>query len=78
MNSAECVYGPGKEDTPEHTFFECDRWAVNKLQLETNIGQIIPENMVSLMLRNEEIWSEISQYMEYILHTKEPDTRGIG
>ena len=70
MNSAECVYCSGKEDTPEHTFFECDRRAVKKFQLETNIGQITPENVVSLMLRNEKVWSEISQYVEYILRKK--------
>ena len=78
MNSAKCIYCPGKDDTPEHIFFECDRWAVKKFQLETNIGQIKPENVVSLMRRSEEVWSEISQYVEYILRTKKPDTQGIG
>ena len=78
MNSAECVYCPGKEDTPEHTFFECDRWAVKEFQLETNIGQITLKNVFSLMLRNEEVWSKISQYVEYILRTKKSETHGIG
>ena len=75
FESRKCL---GKEDTPEHTFFECDRWAVKKFQLETNIGQITPENVVSLMLRNEEISSKISHYVEYILRTKKPDIQGIG
>ena len=78
MNSAECIYCPGKDDTPEHTFFKCDRWAAKKFQLEANIGQITPENVVGLMLRNEEVWSEIGQYVEYILRTKKPEVQGIG
>ena len=70
MNSPKCVYCSGKEDTLEHTFFECDRWAVKNIQLEINIYRITTENVVSLMLRNEEVWSEIRQYVEYILRTK--------
>ena len=78
MNSAECVYCAGKEDMPERTFFECDRWDIKKFQLETKIGQITPANVVSLMLRNEEVRSENSQYVKYMLCTKKPDTQGIG
>lgn len=78
MGSGECVYCPGKEDTAEHTFFECDRWAGKKFELETNIGLITPDNVISLMLRNDEVWSAISEYVEYILRTKKPDIEGIG
>ena len=46
----------------ENNFLECDIWAVKKLELETNIGQITPENIIRLMLKNVDMWSEINQY----------------
>ena len=60
MDSAEVVYCPGKEDVAKRTFFEFDKWAVKKIESETKIRQIIPENVISLMLKNGGIWSEIS------------------
>ena len=64
------VYCPGKEDMAEQTFFEYDTWTVIKLELETNIGQITPENVISLMLR--------SRYVEFLLRRKQPGVQGIG
>lgn len=72
MANSECVYCPGKQDTPEHTFFDCDRWAIKKFQLEMRIGQITPDNVISLMLTGEEAWAEICQYVESILRNKKP------
>ena len=70
LESLECVFCPDKQDNACHTFFDCDRWAIKKMVLEAEIGEITPDNIVEKMLQNEESWSAVAKYVEEILLTK--------
>ncbi|XP_033229046.1 uncharacterized protein LOC117180665 [Belonocnema kinseyi] len=60
-----CDYCPTKIANVEHTFYECDRWAHKKHDLETVFGHVFtPENTINTMLRNQEDWESVTSYVE--------------
>ena len=45
-----CVYCGDTNDDADHTFFQCDRWAAPRPTLEIEVGQLIPENIIEVVL----------------------------
>ena len=71
LDSPVCVYCEGAEDSAEHTFFACGRWAQERRALEATLGcNCTPDNIVTLMVNSETNWNEIATYVEKILRTK--------
>ena len=70
VENPTCQYGDCEADDAFHTFFECSRWYGEKTQLESDIGQITPENIVAKMTTNEENWRNVSRYIQHVLITK--------
>lgn len=73
VQTAECKYCGHTRDDAEHTFFVCDRWRTKRLLLEEMTGNITPDNIIGLMLRNEDSWTSIATYIETILRRKKED-----
>ncbi|XP_033229117.1 uncharacterized protein LOC117180735 [Belonocnema kinseyi] len=73
VSSPKCGYCKEEEDDPKHTFFESDRWSDLKHRLESKIEEIIPDNVVELMLLNEEWWEKVATYVETILRKKKQE-----
>lgn len=71
--TSECLYCIGATDDAHHTFFVCDRWARRRRDLEDEIGQVTPDNIVGAMLREEKVWIRISHWAQGILRTKKGD-----
>lgn len=64
----------GQVDTPEHTFFMCDRWATPRQVVRTTTGTILtPDNIVNIMLEKEGYWNAVRAFATEILKTKEVD-----
>ena len=61
------VYCEAERDDAKYTFFECERWAEQKMRLETEVGCITPDNVVEIMLNSEDQWERIASYLEKIL-----------
>lgn len=68
-NTKECLYC-GKEDTAEHTFFECVRWQELRERANTDIGILTPENLIEKMLSSEKCWKAISITATAIMSAK--------
>lgn len=73
-DSAECIYC-GLSDTAQHTFFECDRWRVDRIETEKDVGILTPGNLVNKMLENQQAWEKINQLATKILLTKDRETQ---
>jgi hypothetical protein len=54
VNSAASQYGDFPTDDTHHTFFVCERWAVQRRALETEVEPISPETLVPLKLTSLE------------------------
>lgn len=62
----------GETDTPEHTFFECEEFNVQRSRCETRCGvRITKHNMVDQMLQSSDKWREIQEMVTSILKSKE-------
>lgn len=72
--SDDCTYC-GKEDTAEHTFFECPRWTMQQTRIESEIGKLTLENIVKIMLEKEENWGIVEEGIREVLSQKEEDER---
>jgi hypothetical protein len=73
VDSAACQYGDSPIDDAHHTFFVCERWAVQRRALETEVGPISPETLVPLMLTSLENWRRISAFAENVLKRKKAE-----
>lgn len=76
----KCEFCAGDyNDDAEHTFFECERWADLRLELSRNLQiEIEPENLLSCMLRDQDAWKRIVDYVTTILKDKENVLRNTG
>ena len=71
---SDCLYCPGIADTAEHTFFECDRWHVQRAHLSAEIGAVAtPDNIVGAMLQGEGNWDCVRHFAQAILRAKKVD-----
>lgn len=73
VRTPECKYCGYERDDAEHTFFVCDRWTDERQLVESQIGQMTPENIVALMLNNENWWNRVAAYVQGLLRTKRED-----
>lgn len=51
--SAECWYCGHPNDDARHTLFECSAWEPKRVTLESEIGEITPENIIDKMIENK-------------------------
>ena len=70
VSNPSCVYCGGTNDDANHTFFQCDCWAAPRSTLEIEVGQLILENIIEVMLESEESWEKISAFVEMTLRQK--------
>lgn len=68
-----CIYGDAELDTAHHTFFECERWGAERRQLEAEIGEVTPDNIVGLMLTEKDRWLGVRTFVENVLRKKKKD-----
>lgn len=70
-----CVYCQ-EVDTPEHTLFQCNRWARCRDEMAIQLGvELRPDNMVEVMLRDEHCWRVVERGITRIMTRKERDKR---
>ena len=67
------IYDDKCMDDAEHTFFECEKWRVEKLSLQQKVGVVTLENIVDIMLSTADNWKHISVYVEHVLRIKKQD-----
>ena len=74
MEESPDLWYSGEVDTPEHTFFRCNRWNAQRLQLQLEVI-LTPENLVEKMLDTAENWRAVIGMAREILGSKEEDAR---
>ncbi|KAI5735555.1 hypothetical protein M8J77_020038 [Diaphorina citri] len=72
--SSLCEVCQEKEDTPEHTLFECEKWKEAREELHLEIRA---ENMIEVMLASEEGWGKVERYVTSVMKEKERIEREI-
>lgn len=71
-----CDYCPQMEDDARHTFFECDRWSVERrLLCATLNANVTPDNIVAFMLASQDGWDAVCLYAETVLRQKKLEER---
>lgn len=70
MEDPACIYGDAEYDDAQHTFFACEKWKLEREELERKIGKVTPDNIVNTMLMTESNWNLVAQYVELILRLK--------
>lgn len=76
INDPLCAYCKCEEDDAEHTIFVCPRWRETRTNLEKIVKtKIKVENMVSIMLKSEKMWSAFADYFSEIMGKKDTDDR---
>lgn len=73
VQSPSCFYYEENDDV-YHTFFNCDRWALDKWDLEAELIQITPGNIVPKMLESWANWQNVLKYVERLLRQKKVNT----
>lgn len=73
--SPACWFYGHHTDDAQHTLFECEMWHEKRRELETEIGEITPDNMVNRMLTSREMWRAVENYITWILKRKEDEER---
>ncbi|XP_033225703.1 uncharacterized protein LOC117178384 [Belonocnema kinseyi] len=76
VQSSRCAYCEAKRDDVEHTFVDCERWIVHRDRLEKETGRLTKENVMAEILRIEEIWDAVANYVESILRQKKIEMNG--
>lgn len=70
-DTAECWYC-GDTDTPEHTFFKCKQWTMERERAQRiTQATLTVDNIVDVMLSNEEHWNAIRDFTTSVLKKKE-------
>lgn len=72
-DTPNCLYCTETRDDAEHTFFGCDRWAGLRTTLETSVGRLTPDNIVSTMLASEDNWNAVCHWIQSVLRSKKAD-----
>lgn len=76
LPEAKCVDCGETIDDVEHALFRCDRWWINRRELEYNIGGTLePDTIVQMMLRCKENWEYVRKYVHVVLSTREEEER---
>ena len=79
-DSPKCIYGDHDNDTAEHTILECKRWTYerNKLMESLNTEKLTYTNLVPTMLKSNENWKAVREYMEALISAKENEAKRFG
>ncbi|XP_023313716.1 gastrula zinc finger protein XlCGF26.1-like [Trichogramma pretiosum] len=68
-----CMYCGHERDDAEHTFFHCVKWTARRQELESVYGEITPDNIIGVMLRDKETWTTFVVFIETVLKRKKAD-----
>ena len=52
--SASCMYCGTDADDAEHTFFKCECWAGLRAKLATEVGDVIPDNVIKMNVKRSQ------------------------
>lgn len=69
-DSPECLYCTEVEDDAEHTFFDCQRWRTQRERLMSQVGEIRPETILEVLLRNSQSWEKVRNFIKTVLVNK--------
>lgn len=72
VGSAECIYCHMHDDA-EHTFFICERWARERVQLREVVPRFSPDTVVGHILQDRGAWDGLSCFAQKILRKKKLD-----
>lgn len=73
--NALCIYC-GLRDTPEHTIIKCDRWIVERANLEIELGEEIETvSIINKMISNKQKWNKIAAFITIVMRQKEIEER---
>ena len=78
MTQLNCIYGYASMviaciDDAKYTFFHCERWVLERRNLEAKIGACTINNFCDLILSSEENWNSMASYSEVLLKSKKFD-----
>ena len=73
MTRLNCIYDDMAINYAEHTFFHCERWSLEKRNLEVKVGICIVEYFCDVILNSENNWNSIDSYTEAVLKSKKFD-----
>lgn len=80
-NSPHCPYCVVSVEDPEHVFFVCPRFDLQRTNLEQHIGsRVNKQNIVPLMLTSLDNWEYVCEYVKFVileLRRQERIRRGI-
>ena len=62
MTRPNCIYADALMDDKEKSFFQCERWRLERRNLE-----VIVENFCDVILSREENWNRMANYNESLL-----------
>jgi len=75
-DSPGCWFCDSPLDDAEHTVFQCDAWHHSRIRLQHQIGQSPnPETILAAMLKSEENWTAVREYVKNIMHQKKDEER---
>ncbi|KAI5747359.1 hypothetical protein M8J77_013857 [Diaphorina citri] len=76
-SSSQCFYCDGTDDV-EHTFFICNRWDRQRLELNGKLNTTVNvENLVEIMLVNPASWGYVDKFVTSILKQKQVDEQRL-
>ena len=71
MTRLNCIYDDATIDDVEHTFFYCERWNLEKRNLEVKVGICTVESCCDVILNSEDNWNSIASNNEVLLKSYE-------
>ena len=65
-----CIYDDASIDDAKHTFFHCERWALERRNLETKVVAVTFESFCDVILNSEQNWNSMASYADFLLKSK--------
>jgi hypothetical protein len=76
LDSPACWFCGHIPDDANHTLFECDAWASRRSRVNILLGSTIShENLILLMIKSQESWAIISNFIIEVMKKKENEER---
>ena len=73
MTRPNCSYDDASIDDPEHTFFHCEKWRLERRNFKATFGVSIVECFYDVILNSEENCYSLTSYTEALLKSKKFD-----
>lgn len=65
-----------EQDDPEHVFYTCERWKMERIRLVQRIGDLPEiEGIIPRMVESKEVWSAVYSYVVEVMERKEKQDR---